>query len=182
MNLIGQADDQSIIENHFIDSLTVLPLLQCHQNDRLLDIGSGAGFPGLVLQLACPALKVTLVEPRRKRAAFLNHICRTMKIPAATVLSIRIHENDTLFSSAHGPFPWITSRAVANIKEFLALAAPLCSDGSRVICMKGPQADREVEEWLKSENHHKFTLQEIRRFRLPYTQAVRNLLVFRRNL
>ncbi len=180
INLIGQASDQSIIENHFLDSLTLLPLLPSKHNDRFLDIGSGAGFPGLVLKIAAPELNTTLVEPRQKRVAFLKHICRTVGMADIKVICSRIHKNDTNFSSTHGPFSCITSRAVANVKEFLSLTAPLCSEGCIVLCMKGPQADIEVEEWQQSESKHLFSIQETRQFQLPFSHAVRNLIVFTR--
>lgn len=180
INLIGPGNDQSIIENHFLDSLTLMPLLPLSQKDHLLDIGSGAGFPGLVLKIARPELKTTLVEPRHKRVSFLNHICRAVKATNIKILCNRIDENDQHFSSLHGPFSCITSRAVTSVKDFLALTAPLCSEGALVLCMKGPQADQEVEEWRQTETQQLFSLKDTQRFRLPFSNAVRNLVIFTR--
>jgi 16S rRNA (guanine527-N7)-methyltransferase len=118
----GQSDcqrdtePQQIIENHFIDSLTILPLL--HGADvHLLDIGSGAGFPGLVCKAARPELLVTLVEPRLKRASFLGHIVRTLGLDGVTILTCRIEDevqlpSDTVFSH-------ITGRAITEVGPFL---------------------------------------------------------------
>jgi 16S rRNA (guanine527-N7)-methyltransferase len=181
INLIGPGSEQSIVESHFLDSLTLLPLIALDRQDLFLDIGSGAGFPGLVLKIASPQLKTTLVEPRQKRAAFLQHICRTLGLSHINVLCRRIHANDTDFSAQHGPFSLITSRAVANVKDFLTLATPLCAEGCRVLCMKGPQAEKELEEWQSTESSRFFTIKEIHQFHLPFSQAERNLVIFTRS-
>jgi len=98
MNLIARhTDDRQIVENHFLDSLTLLPHLRSWsgggagpQRAALLDIGTGAGFPGLALKAVCPDLDVTLVEPREKRVSFLKHIIRTLQLDAVEVVVGRI--------------------------------------------------------------------------------------------
>jgi len=118
INLIARSSsDEEILENHFIDSLTILPLLK-KTDSHLLDIGTGAGFPGLVCKAAWPGLKVTLVEPRQKRVSFLRHIIRTLGLHDVAVLDCRIEDEARLPSISS--FTHITGRAVSNIKNFMA--------------------------------------------------------------
>jgi 16S rRNA (guanine527-N7)-methyltransferase len=93
VNLVGrQQDDQQILENHFLDSLTLVPLLGKEEmtTEVLLDVGTGAGFPGLVLKAACPLLSVVLVEPRRNRYYFLKHIARTLQLDGVKMINVRL--------------------------------------------------------------------------------------------
>jgi 16S rRNA (guanine527-N7)-methyltransferase len=95
VNLVARTlDDQQILENHFLDSLTLLSLLQQEslKQEILLDVGTGAGFPGLVLKAACPTLSVTLVEPRKNRFYFLKHIARMLNLKGLEVLDISLEE------------------------------------------------------------------------------------------
>ncbi len=187
MNLIArQADDLQIIENHFLDSLTLLPLIQSWSDSgatpllpALLDIGTGAGFPGLVLKAACHELAVTLVEPREKRVSFLKHIIRQLQLDSVTVVHGRIdagHGRPT--GLVPGTYDIITSRALTDIATFLEMAAPYCSPAGRVVCMKGPQGLEEVEDFQAGSGRGAFRLQDSREWRLPFTGAQRYLFSF----
>lgn len=88
INLIAKGStDEEIVENHFLDSLTLLPLLG-EGEIHLLDIGSGAGFPGLVVKAARPDIHLTLVEPRHKRVAFLGQIVRSLQLSEVRILPV----------------------------------------------------------------------------------------------
>ena len=90
VNLISRnASDEEIVEKHFLDSLALLDVLR-EPNASLLDVGSGAGFPGLVCKAACPGLPVALVEPRLKRVSFLRHICRLLDLSDVEVHGRRL--------------------------------------------------------------------------------------------
>ena len=94
VNLIAKsAGDEQIVESHFLDSLTILPLLT-GENAHLLDIGTGAGFPALVCKAALPELAVTLVEPRLKRVSFLGHITRILGLEEVRVLPCRVEDRN----------------------------------------------------------------------------------------
>ncbi len=179
INLISQAADQQIIENHFIDSLTLLPLIQQLPVSTLLDVGSGAGFPGLVLKIAHPQLAVTLVEPRQKRVSFLNHICRATHTSGVKIICQRLNSDDLTFAASIGQFSIVTCRALTSIAEFLQMAQPFSLQGGYVICMKGPQADKEINEWQAKETGN-FILKESRQLTLPFSKASRALVVFQK--
>lgn len=176
INLIAKkATDREILEKHFLDSLTLLPLLD-GENPHLLDIGTGAGFPGLVCKAAKPELQLTLVEPRQKRVAFLSHIARTLQLTEISILNCRV-EDEALLPS-NGGFTHITSRAVTEVKMFLDMSSRFMKSGVQVICMKGPKWQEELAVWENSTSPVNFSLQSQVAYILPHSKANRNLLVF----
>ncbi len=182
INLIGQGSGRDIIEKHFLDSLTVVPYLEPCPPPGLIDVGSGAGFPGLPLKIAHPDIQVKLVEPRSKRASFLRHIIRTLDLDKTEVIEHRLEEDHPVLTALHTKTPLLISRAVSDIPTFLPLCRPFCNEGGRVICMKGPKAELELSEWQK-ENAAKdgFTLTARHHATLPFSGISRDLLIFTYN-
>jgi 16S rRNA (guanine(527)-N(7))-methyltransferase RsmG len=239
MNLVGAAPAAEIIEKHFLDSLTLLPLLaeqpadsgvsrgrsvefphnsesghrvplirdqrrqQCRQRglsalhqlcgqtddkgdavpcDRfppdLLDVGTGAGFPGLVLKAVLPELAVTLVEPRRKRVDFLRHIVRTLGLREVNIVEARLDEDGKTVLPQAG-YHLVTARALSEIAPFLALVAPYCLPGGRAICMKGSRWEEELNSWRQTEKGE-FEMVGNREWHLPFSGDYRCLLTFRK--
>ncbi len=136
MNLVAKGDVQSMLGDHFLDSLCLYPFMD--DCPSLLDVGTGAGFPGLVLGAVCPALQVTLVEPRAKRVSFLRHIVRTLQLPNIQIVPERLENGMDL-----GYFAGITSRAFAELAVFLPLVEEYLAADGRVLCMKGPKGEQE---------------------------------------
>lgn len=175
INLVSRgARDQELVETHFLDSLTLLPMVS-GDNCHLLDIGSGAGFPGLVLKCVLPQLEISLVEPRLKRVSFLRHVIRTAQLQQATVYANRI-EDERAIASDH-PFTHITSRAVTEIGDFLRMSERFMAPGVKVICMKGPKWKNELDDAADIISGG-FRLLEKAEFELPLSKAERCLLVF----
>ena len=178
MNLVAKGDDRTLIETHFLDSLTLLPLLRNQPKEyKLLDIGSGAGFPGLVLKCGLPELQITLAEPRQKRVSFLKHVIRTLKLSHAKVLAERIEPDPATTDS----YPLITSRAFADITGFLSACEHICPTNGLVICMKGPKYEEEIATWRTSPMVDSFKLDNIETHRLPFSGKERYLVIFRKN-
>jgi 16S rRNA (guanine527-N7)-methyltransferase len=177
-NLVAAAPLETLIETHFLDSLTLLPLVQDCPAPGLMDVGSGAGFPGLVLKIACPALEVTLVEPRQKRTAFMRQVIRSLGLKGVRVLETRLATDNPEMAAWRNATPLLTSRAFAAINLFLELAAPFCAPGGRVICMKGRKAAAELAEWQQLAGASPFKLTETIETALPFTDTPRKLLVF----
>jgi len=173
INLIARnTDEKQAMESHFLDSLTLLPLLG--RNDgavHLLDVGSGAGFPGLVLACALPGVHFTLAEPRQKRASFLRHLIRQLGLPHVEVVVDRIESRATTW---HGRFSHVTGRAVAEPDAFLRLIHPLTTPATKVILMlTREEALAHVEGigtgfWRTVDSAH---------FILPFSRAPRFLAV-----
>ena len=176
MNLVARANEQETLETHFLDSLTLLPLLSdCR---TFMDVGTGAGFPGLVLKAVMPKLKVTLVEPRQKRVSFLKYIIRTLQLDGINIVNDRLDTNKILPDLA-GSFQVITSRAFTSTKDFLDLAGPYIAADGRVICMKGPGAAKELSQWRKEQPESAYDLRDTHTFKLPFSGKERHLLEFR---
>ena len=176
INLIARdTPELQILENHFLDSLTLLPLLRQHKRDsvHLLDVGSGAGFPGLVLAGVMPEAGFTLVEPRQKRVTFLRHVIRTLGLTNVVVVADRIEAHAAAWQ---GRFSHITSRAVAEPRVFLPLVRPLVTPEVRVILML---AREEALAGVEEDDSGPWQIVETKAMHLPFSGAPRLLAVLR---
>lgn len=178
INLIGRAGEEEVIDKHFLDSLAIIPVLEDLKEKSILDLGSGAGFPGLVLKTVMPALSLVLVEARLKRAAFLRHIIRNLKLTEVEVMALHLESSPP--AGMENTCPLIISRAFASISSFLDLIKGYSAPEGRVICMKGPRAEKEIEEWATTQWDSPFTLQHIHYYHLPFSGAERALVIFRK--
>jgi 16S rRNA (guanine527-N7)-methyltransferase len=178
INLIAkETSDEQIIENHFLDSLTLLPLLMDCGQVHLLDVGTGAGFPGLVCKAARPEITLTLVEPRLKRVSFLRHIVRTLQLNDVSVRACRIEDEECLPSAV--PFTHITSRAVTDVDAFLGMVGRFAPSGPAIICMKGPKWQQELAVIADEIQAGAVGLVKTVQLRLPFFGAERCLLVLK---
>lgn len=162
-----------IVDKHFLDSLTLLPFLDrlAPEGGALLDVGSGAGFPGLAVKIARPAWQVTLLEPRERRAIFLRHILRTLQLTGVTVEPARIEE--VRFA---GQFQVITGRAVADVPTFLAMVRAQAGPQTQVLCMQGESGRGGV---VPGDRLGGFVCIGVEETKLPISGAPRFLLLFR---
>ncbi len=172
INLVARRTGrEEALEKHFLDSLALLPLLNGYGvDDSLLDVGTGAGFPGLVIAAARPELRVTLVEPRRKRVAFLRHIVRTLDLKNVRLIACRIEQASTL---ADQRFGWVTGRAVAEPAAFLAMLTPVLKRQVKVILMLSRSGRASWQERPVPG----FRVQMTREYLLPYSGSFRCLIV-----
>jgi len=182
INLVARSlDDRQILENHFLDSLSLISLLplESKEQETILDVGSGAGFPGLVLKAACPALSVTVVDPRKNRFFFLKHITRTLHVKGVEVLDARLEEKITVKELSRRQFSFITSRAFTGISHFIKLAAPYLAKEGRIVLMKGPGAVAELNELGRKGMNENFFVAGINTLYLPFSKRERLLISIR---
>ncbi|HZJ89820.1 MAG TPA: 16S rRNA (guanine(527)-N(7))-methyltransferase RsmG [Bacilli bacterium] len=168
MNLTA-IDKDEYFEKHFYDSL-LLSELHNFTSESLLDIGSGAGFPGLVLALVYPKLKVTLLEPTRKRANFLNETVKLLKLNNVTVVSERAED---YINEHREAFDLVTARAVAHMSVLLELAAPFVKVNGYLLAMKGQSAQEELEAAKHALNVLNLTVVEQKKHQLITDKATR---------
>jgi 16S rRNA (guanine527-N7)-methyltransferase len=176
MNLVARnTPDGEVLEKHFLDSLTLLPVIRQYggADATLLDVGTGAGFPGLALAAAMDSLQVTLVEPRQKRISFIRHIIRTLQLTNVRVFEDRLENAGDLFGYN---FTFITSRAVADAARFLNMIKGIPGPETVVILM---QAAGGMENWQESTRQGDWHLIENRKFQLPFSGASRSLQLLR---
>jgi 16S rRNA (guanine527-N7)-methyltransferase len=178
VNLTGLKTDRDIIIKHFLDSLAILPYLG--DAASLADLGSGPGFPGLALKLARPALTLTLVEARAKKAAFLQYLVSLLKLEGVKVA--QVHLTPALAGKWGPRFEAVASRAAFPLARFLALAAPLLLAGGRILALKGPHlADPELDAARKRCVALGLTPLERHQYLLPLSGEPRVLVWARRS-
>jgi 16S rRNA (guanine527-N7)-methyltransferase len=183
VNLVARSlSDRQILEDHFLDSLTLLLLLQPNRTDRetLLDIGTGGGFPGLVLKAACPQLDLTLIESRKNRYYFLKHIIRTLDLTGVKVYNIFLTEQNVSTGLSGCYFSFITSRAFAHISRLIECGAPYLAKNGRIVAMKGPGVEAELQKLKQSGKKERFRVMEKMRVLLPFSEKERWLISFSR--
>ncbi|MFQ5901349.1 MAG: 16S rRNA (guanine(527)-N(7))-methyltransferase RsmG [Thermodesulfobacteriota bacterium] len=141
-NLTSITEDREIIIKHFIDSLTLLRFLK--PSWKLLDIGSGAGFPGVPLKIVMPELKVTLLEAKEKKVFFLRHIIRTFGLKGIDALYGRA-EDMAKKKELRETFDIVVSRALSSLKDFISIGLPFVKEGGILSSIKGKNCLRETE-------------------------------------
>jgi 16S rRNA (guanine527-N7)-methyltransferase len=147
INLISEKSSHEIINRHFLDSLTALQFIDRH-DIRIIDIGSGAGFPGIPLKITCPDLQLYLLESNRKKVSFLKHIIRLLNLTTTFVLHDRA-ENLMKESTWKDFFDIVISRAAFKLPEFLSLGAFFLAPQGKLIALKGRDVDSEFSACVK---------------------------------
>lgn len=172
MNLTGLHERRAIVVRHFLDSLTLVKELPAE--GRLLDIGSGAGFPGIPLKIAIPGLHVTLLEAARKKTYFHRHVIRSLKLPGIQTIWGRSDQDRTRADLGHH-FDVVVSRATLPLEAFLEDGTHFVHPRGVIIAMRGkdrrarvPPASLCLELWRRVSVD------------LPFDRIQRNLLFFRR--
>lgn len=171
-NLTSLKTDRDIIIKHFIDSLLYLKALP-ESTLKIADIGAGAGFPGIPIKIIRPETDIALVEPSRKKAAFLRHIIRLLNLSGISVIEERL---ENLGKEHEGVYEVIVSRATFNIREFLGTACLYVRKNGILILSKGPKVSEELKE-LEADPSPPGSVKEMHRLRLPFGGAERNLVV-----
>ena len=161
-NLTAITDYEGIQVRHFLDSISCLPALEKDKRltgQRLIDVGTGAGFPGIPLKILRPGLNLTLLEATTKKAAFLEHIVKLLKLERVTLLDQRAEEVGQ--NPRHREqYDWAVARAVAEMPILAEYLLPMVKIGGRMLAQKGENAPAEVQraEWainqLGGHTHH----------------------------
>ncbi|MFQ5656052.1 MAG: 16S rRNA (guanine(527)-N(7))-methyltransferase RsmG [Candidatus Methylomirabilales bacterium] len=143
-NLVGFRTDDALVRHGILESLTILKAVEVQNNLRLIDIGSGAGFPGITLKIAAPSLTITLVEATRKKVSFLRQAIRLLQVSGIYVLHTRAEflHRDPEHREA---YDLVTARAVARLPEAVTLCAPFLKSEGRLLLPVGPKWPREAE-------------------------------------
>lgn len=176
-NLTALKTDEDIIIKHFLDSLLYLKALEVHpirkqknsNGVKIADVGTGAGFPGIPIKIIKPEIDITLIEPSRKKTAFLRHIIRVLKLKGISLLDKRIEALGKNYENTYGV---IVSRATFKVKDFMKKACPYAKENGSLVLSKGPKVSEEIKE-LKN----KSVIKKI--IRLPFINTKRNLLIIR---
>ena len=165
-NLTGLRTDAEIIIKHFLDSLLFHKVLPGEVR-TVADIGSGAGFPGIPMKIMKPELDMALVEPSQKKAQFLAHIQRTLRLDGLKIMNMRVED-------VHGEqFDAAVTRALFSILEFIHKAEGILTQKGVLILSKGPKVDEELRGIVgRSIRRHDMVL--------PFQDSVRHLIIIGR--
>lgn len=137
-NLTGIRDHNRMITHHILDSLSVLPFLH---GDRCLDVGTGAGLPGLVLALATPGKQWTLLDSNNKKVRFVRHAIQELNICNIEAVCSRVENYNT-----DKPFATVITRAFGSLAKFYLLSCHLLAPGGKLLAMKGKDISEELAE------------------------------------
>lgn len=142
MNLTAITDDEGIAVKHFIDSISLLKFTEFPDHAKLIDIGTGAGFPGIPLKIMKPELRLTLLDSLNKRLIFLDAVCKEIKLSAELVHSRA--EEGALKADSREQYDIAVSRAVANLPALCEYCLPYVRKNGIMIAMKGPDGENEL--------------------------------------
>lgn len=178
MNLTAITDESGVALKHFADSLSLLNFVDIPQNSSLADVGTGAGFPGVVLKIARPDIKPTLIDSLNKRLVFLGEVCAQLGIEAELIHSRA--ENGARDEKLRESFDFAVSRAVARMNVLSEYCLPYVKVGGAFCAMKGAQANEEFKESLNAINTLGGKLENKYFFELPENGGERAIAVVRK--
>lgn len=171
INLTRITEKEDVYLKHFYDSLTITKVIDLTKVNTLCDIGTGAGFPGVVLKIMYPNLKITLVDALQKRVNYLNEIIKELDLKDIEALHVRGEDLKEKYDV-------VTSRAVANIEKLLTYTMHLVNKDGVMIAMKGNIEDELTKE-VEDKINRKYKIVEINKFILPIENSNRSLVVIK---
>lgn len=176
INLTSITEPKEIIIKHFIDSLTSYKYLK---NASVIDVGTGAGFPGIPLKIVDKDINITLLDSLNKRINFLNEVVNDLQLENIHAIHGRVEEvarNKQYRES----FDIAISRAVAPLNVLLEYMIPLVKVGGKCICMKGSNAEEEIELSKNALKRLNAEIEIVESFKLPGTDMKRNIVVVKK--
>jgi 16S rRNA (guanine527-N7)-methyltransferase len=175
-NLTAIRDVEGIRAKHFLDSLTCLLAFRDNPPNRLIDIGTGAGFPGIPLKIVLPNLQLSLVESVGKKADFCRHIVQTLGLEKVDVLQSRAEELGQI--PAHREkYDWAVARAVAGLPALVEYLLPLVRIGGSVLAQKGESGPAEAQSSERAMRLLGGHLRQVRQLALPGIVEDRYLII-----
>lgn len=172
-NLTAIKTEEEIYLKHFYDSLTLIKGINLEGKKKLLDIGTGAGFPGLVLKIFYPELETTLLDSNHKKILFLETVKKELNLKNITCLNSRA---ENLPKEYREYFDIVTSRAVAELRILCELSIPYLKVGGKFIAMKGTLKE-EINDSVKILEKLNSKIIDIKKFNLPIEDSNRSLIV-----
>ena len=178
MNLTAITDDREIILKHFVDCLAL-----CSGADmpgkKIIDVGTGAGFPGVPVKIACPDIDITLLDSLNKRITFLNELTKALGLEKTDCVHMRAEDggND---KGLRESFDMCISRAVANLAVLCEYCLPFVRVGGMFISMKGPDVSQEISEAEKAIKVLGGEISEIKKVSIPETDINHSLIIIKK--
>ena len=176
MNLTAITKKEDVYLKHFYDSLTLIKAYDLNRNISVCDVGTGAGFPGIVLKIFFDNIDITLVDALNKRINFLNIVIKELKLENIRAIHARVEE---FAKETKEKFDLVTSRAVAKLNVLNELCIPMIKIDGYFIPMKA-NIEEEIEESKNSIIKLNSILENIISFNLPIENSIRNLIIIKK--
>jgi 16S rRNA (guanine527-N7)-methyltransferase len=173
INLTAIRSEKGILLKHFLDSFSVSPYLP--ERGFILDIGSGAGFPGIPLKIVQPAVEMTLMDAVRKKVDFQRHVIRILGLKGVEAIHGRVQDKGIL-RELGGRFDVVLSRAFSDLQNLLPLSLPFLKKAGTLIVMKGEVAEEEIRLLARTEGIP-YRLQKTVPLILPFSSYKRTILL-----
>lgn len=177
MNLTAITEPQEILLKHFIDSLTIAQYIK--ENHKILDIGTGAGFPGIPLKIIYENAQITLLDALNKRIHFLQTVIQELQLTNIQAVHGRAEEYSKQ-ENVRESYDIVTSRAVARLNVLLEYMLPFTKVGGKCICMKSVKIEEELEEAKKAIEILGGEFEKIDTILLPETDIARDIVIIRK--
>ena len=171
-NITAITDKESIYLKHFYDSLTLTKIIDLTKDLSVLDVGSGGGFPGIVIKIVYPNLKLTLLDSNNKKIKFLTELKDKIHVDNLELINTRV---ESLRNERLNYYDVVTARAVTNMPVLTELAMPLVKENKYFIAMKGSNTE-EVENSKNAISKMHGTIEEINTFLLSDETGMRNII------
>ena len=177
MNLTAITDPKDVVLKHFIDSIYILKYIDFKAEDRVIDVGTGAGFPGLPLAIMCPKVEFTLMDSLNKRIRFIREVCDLCDINNITAIHGRAEEmgSDSIYREQ---YDYCVSRAVANMSVLLEYCIPFVKKNGLFISYKSTLAEDELEQSAHAQKVLNCKVKEQIDFSIPDTDYNRCFISF----
>lgn len=172
INLTRITEKKDVYLKHFYDSLTITKVVNLNNVETLCDVGTGAGFPGIVLKICYPNLKIILIDSLNKRVNYLNEIIKSLELKDIQAVHSRSEDYQ-------GKFDIVTSRAVASLEKLIPYTHHLIKKDGMLIAMKA-NIDEEIEKSKPILKKYHCQINKIENFMLPKEESIRNLVCIKR--
>lgn len=177
INLTAITEPKDVITKHFIDSITIFKELKI--GSKTIDVGTGAGFPGIPIKIVDESAKVTLLDSLNKRITYLEDVIENLKLKDIESIHGRVEEIANK-KEYREKYDVATSRAVAALNILVEYLLPLVKIGGKCICMKGPEIKEELKNAEKAINILGGKIEKVINFKLPNSEFERNLVVIKK--
>ncbi|MDI3500473.1 MAG: rRNA (guanine527-N7)-methyltransferase [Thermoanaerobacter sp.] len=179
MNLTAITEESEVVIKHFLDSLSVVKSGKIKEEEKIIDVGTGAGFPCIPLKIVFPKLKATLLDSSKKRITFLEEVINKLGINEIELIHGRAEDigKDIKYREQ---FDLSVARAVAPLNILLEYTLPFVKVDGYFIALKGREIEEEIENSQRALKELKGEIEEVKEIKLPYSDIVRHLVIIKK--